>query len=71
MVEWLGWTATAIFVVSYFCKEAATLRRIQAFAALLWLGYGVVIQAAPVIVSNSIVVVVALYSSWPRREQEE
>jgi uncharacterized integral membrane protein len=70
MVEWLGWAATAIFAGSYFCKEAATLRRLQAFAALLWIGYGVVLQAAPVIVANSIVAVLAVYSSWPRRAQQ-
>ncbi len=29
----IGWTATAVFSSSYFFKEAATLRRIQAVAA--------------------------------------
>ena len=31
----IGWTATAVFSSSYFFKEAATLRRIQAAAASL------------------------------------
>jgi len=31
------------------------LRRIQALAALLWIGYGILIHAAPVIVANLVV----------------
>jgi len=31
----IGWSATAVFSSSYFFKEAATLRRIQAAAASL------------------------------------
>ena len=40
------------------------LRRIQAGAALLWVIYGVAIDAAPVIVANLIVAAAALYSSF-------
>jgi hypothetical protein len=32
----IGWSATAVFSSSYFFKEAATLRRIQAAAASRW-----------------------------------
>jgi hypothetical protein len=42
----IGWTATAVFSSSYFFKEAATLRRIQAAAASLWVLYGVAIHSA-------------------------
>src|SRR6476660_837139 len=31
----------------YFSKRPATLRRIQALAALLWMSYGVLIHAVP------------------------
>lgn len=59
----IGWTATAIFSSSYFFKEAATLRRIQAAAATLWVLYGVAIHSAPVVVANLIVGVAAIYTS--------
>jgi hypothetical protein len=39
------------------------LRRVQA-AAVLWVVYGVLIHAFPVVVANSIVASVALYSSF-------
>ena len=66
MLDWIGWVATAIFASSYFCKRPGTLRRIQALAALLWIGYGLVIHALPVIVANLVVAGVALYSSRQR-----
>ena len=59
----LGWTATAFFASSYFFKKAAVLRKIQAAAAILWVIYGVAIHSAPVVVSNLMVCVAAVYSS--------
>jgi len=60
----IGWAATALFAVSYFCREPRTLRLTQAAAALLWLAYGVALHAAPVIVANVIVASLALWSAW-------
>ena len=59
----LGWTATAVFSSSYFFKEAATLRKIQAAAASLWVLYGVAIHSAPVVGANLIVGIAAIYTS--------
>ena len=63
MINWVGWLATAAFATSYLFKEPATLRRVQAFAALLWVAYGLVIHAMPVVVANLVVAGAALYSS--------
>jgi len=59
----IGWIATAVFSTSYFFKGATTLRWIQAGAALLWVVYGVLIHAMPVVVANVIVASAAVYSS--------
>lgn len=73
----VGWAATALFAASYFCREPRLLRLTQAAAALLWLAYGVVLQALPVIVANVIVASLALWSAWtetprgPRREEPD
>ena len=66
MAEWIGWTATGVFAASYFCKEPAVLRRVQALAALLWIVYGVLLEAPPVIVANVIVATLAVWSSRRR-----
>ena len=60
----IGWIATACFGLSYFCKRPATLRLIQAGAALLWIAYGVLIHAMPVVAANVIVAVAAIYSTF-------
>ena len=69
MFEWIGWIATAVFAVSYFFSRPAALRRVQALAALLWIGYGVIIKAPPVIVANMVVAAMAVISSFQRRDQ--
>jgi hypothetical protein len=69
MFEWIGWVATAAFAASYFCRQPAALRRVQALAALLWIGYGIIIKAPPVIVANLVVAAVALGSSFQRPTQ--
>jgi hypothetical protein len=63
VLEAIGWTATAVFASSYFAKDPATLRRLQAGAAVLWIAYGVLLEAPPVIVANVIVASLALWSS--------
>jgi hypothetical protein len=40
------------------------MRRVQAGAALLWVGYGVWMNALPIIVANLIVAALAIYSDW-------
>jgi hypothetical protein len=64
MLEMIGWLATAMFAASYFCKTPTRLRFTQASAAVLWIAYGVIIHAPPVIVANVVVATLALYSVW-------
>lgn len=66
MLSWIGWVATAVFAGSYFCQRPGTLRRVQAAAAVLWMVYGALIHAAPVIVANLIVMAMVLGSSFHR-----
>jgi hypothetical protein len=55
MTDTLGWIATALFVSSYFFKRPALLRAAQMAGATLWILYGVLIGAMPVIVANGLV----------------
>ena len=68
-LEWIGWIATVLFGASYFFKRPETLRKIQAGAALLWIAYGVIIHALPVIAANLVVAATALVSSLRTRER--
>jgi len=71
MADWIGWLATSIFASSYFCKHAVTLRLVQALAALVWMGYGFLIGAPPVIVANLVVASLAAFSAWRGRIPEQ
>ncbi len=62
--EGLGWAATGVFAVSYLAKDPARLRLMQAAAALLWILYGSLIHALPVVAANVIVTAMALGSAW-------
>lgn len=64
--DWIGWLATAVFLVSYFTKQPTSLRRVQGVAAILWALYGVLIHALPVIVANVLVAAAATLSSFRR-----
>jgi len=55
VIEYLGWTATAVFVGSYFCANAAALKRVQMIGALMWVAYGLLIGASPVVAANLLV----------------
>lgn len=55
MIEYLGWTATAVFVGSYLCKRSDALKRVQMAGALIWIIYGLLIQATPVVAANALV----------------
>jgi hypothetical protein len=55
VTEYLGWTATAVFVGSYFCPKPAALKQFQMVGALMWVTYGLLIGASPVVVANLLV----------------
>jgi hypothetical protein len=65
----LGWIATAAFTASYFFKRAEMLRRVQMGAAVLWVAYGVLVRAAPVVVANLLVLAAAVAAGWSGRSR--
>lgn len=62
-IEGLGWLATAVFVGSYFFARPSLLRCVQMGGALLWIAYGVLIHATPVIVANVLVFSAAAWTA--------
>ena len=62
-IECLGWAATGVFVGSYFFARPSLLRGMQMFGALLWIIYGLLINASPVIVANILVFSAAAWTA--------
>jgi hypothetical protein len=65
LVEVLGWAATAVFVGSYFFKRAELLVRVQMVGAVMWVAYGLLMRAPPVVVANVLVLGAA---AWKARQ---
>jgi hypothetical protein len=68
VVEYLGWAATAVFVGSYFFTEARALRRVQMIGAVMWVAYGLLIAAPPVIAANVLVFGASAWTMWRPRK---
>jgi len=75
--EGLGWVATTVFVASYFFAKPAALRAVQMIGATLWIVYGCLIGAIPVIAANVLVFAAAAWTfarghfSIPRMQRPE
>lgn len=69
-VDGIGWLATSLSVASYLFRDPVVLRRVQALAALMWIAYGVVLVAPPMIVANVIVAGMAFGSTWFGRAKQ-
>ena len=67
----IGWTATAVFTASYLTNGPAMLRRVQMVGASLWLTYGLVTQAPPVIGSNILVLTAACWAECRDRRRSD
>jgi hypothetical protein len=70
MIDYLGWIATAVFVSSYFFKQPALLRAAQMGGAALWIVYGVMISAIPVVVANGLVFAAAAWTILRSKPRE-
>ncbi|MEJ5369958.1 MAG: YgjV family protein [Bryobacteraceae bacterium] len=62
LLDAFGWLATAVFASSYLVKDPRRLRLVQASAACLWIVYGILLGAAPVVGANAAVAALALLS---------
>jgi hypothetical protein len=63
MIDWLGWAATAVFVGSYFCASPVALKRVQMIGASMWMAYGMLVGALPVVVANALVFAAAAWTA--------
>jgi hypothetical protein len=66
-VELLGWAATAVFVGSYFFKRPELLVRVQMAGAVMWVAYGLLMRAPPVVVANLLVMGAAAWKAFAPR----
>jgi len=63
----VGWVATAVFTASYWFRRADLLRAVQMVGALLWIVYGLAIEARPVILANVLLLAAATLAALRSR----
>ncbi len=69
-LDLIGWIATAAFSASYFVRGSKALRWVQAGAAVIWIVYGILLHAVPVVVANAVVALAAFGSSLQKTKRE-
>lgn len=69
-VDVLGWAATTVFVGSYLFKRDDYLVRMQMVGAIMWIAYGVLMRAAPVVAANALVFTAAAWKLWRARRAQ-
>jgi hypothetical protein len=67
MIDYLGWAATAVFVSSYFFDRPEVLRAVQMGGAVVWIIYGVLLGAIPVVAANVLVFAAAAWATFRTR----
>ena len=67
MIDTVGWAATAVFVSSYFFQRPNALRAVQMVGAAMWIIYGVMLAAPPVIAANALLIGVAAWTVYRAR----
>jgi hypothetical protein len=66
MIEVIGWIGTAAVLTSFLMKDMMNLRLMNLAACMIWVGYGIIKQDYPVIVTNaaiSVIHIVWLYKN--------
>jgi hypothetical protein len=67
IVDTIGWVATAVFASSYFFQRPDMLRGVQMLGATMWIVYGVLLAAPPVIAANALLIGVAAWTVYRSR----
>ncbi|WP_346940575.1 YgjV family protein [uncultured Clostridium sp.] len=61
LIEWIGYLASILITISMFMKEIFKLRFINLMGCILFVIYGLIIEAYPVAITNAIIVFINLY----------
>ncbi len=60
-IEVLGYLAIAVGLIAMSCKEIIWLRSIHSISALIYIVYGSMIEALPIVVGGSVFLLIHMY----------
>ncbi len=61
LVEWTGYIAMFMLMISFLMKDIKKLRIINTIACLLFVVYGFMLHSYPIVISNAFISLVNLY----------
>lgn len=60
-IEWIGYLASLLIVVSLTMSDIVKLRIVNSIGCVVFVTYGILVGAYPVIVSNFAIVIINIY----------
>lgn len=61
LVEWTGYAAMGLLMISFLMKDIKKLRIVNSIACILFVIYGLMIDAYPIVISNAFIILVNFY----------
>ena len=61
LIEWIGYVASLIILISYLMKNVNKLRIVGTFGCVFFVIYGIVNQSWPIVITNGAIVFINLY----------
>ncbi len=69
-IEWVGYSASALIVISLIMTSVVKLRVLNTAGCVLFVVYGFIIGAYPVAISNLMIVLINLYHLYKLKASE-
>lgn len=63
-IEWVGYLASLLLLIAVMMPSIAKLRLINSIACIIFIIYGLGIQAYPVAISNLLILIVNIYNLY-------
>lgn len=69
-IEWVGYSASALIVISLIMTSVVKLRVLNTAGCVLFVVYGFIIGAYPIAISNLMIVLINLYHLYKLKASE-
>ena len=70
-VEWIGYAASILIVISLTMTSIIKLRIINSIGCFLFVVYGIYVKAYPVAISNAVIIVINIYNLYSLYKKEK
>jgi hypothetical protein len=61
LVDWIGYTASALLLISMMMKNVKRLRIINSFGCVLFVIMGLMINNYPIVITNATIILINVY----------